>query len=112
MELAWRPQTEVRAQRFPLELPVRYRRVGETVWLDGKTENISHSGVLFRVEQPFDVDTPVEIRITLPATTSGSTGSEVLCQARIVRAEVRPDPTVALAAAFSREQLVPVQIYQ
>ena len=102
----------MRAQRFPLELPVRYRRVGEDVWLDGQTENISRSGVLFRVEQPFDVDTAVEIRIALRATSPGSAGSEVICQARIVRAEVRRDPTVALAAAFSQQQLVPVPNHQ
>jgi len=94
----------MRAQRFPLKLSIRYRRVGEAGWLDGKTENISDSGVLFRVEQPFDVDTPIEIRITLPARTP----SEVVGQARIVRAEIRPaGPPAALAAEFSQQRLVP-----
>jgi len=102
----------VRAQRFPLDLPLRYRRVGETVWMDGTTENISHSGVLFRVGKPLDVDSPVEIRITLPATSQSSPGSQVICQARIVRAEMRSDQSIALAAAFSRQQLVPTQIHQ
>ena len=99
----------MRAHRFPLELPVRYRRLGEDGWLDGKTENISHSGVLFRVEQPFDVDTPVEIRITLPFAIPTGTASEVVCQARIVRAEMRSaGPPAVLAAAFSQQRLVPV----
>jgi len=99
----------MRAQRFPLELPIRYRRVGEAGWLDGKTENISHSGVLFRVDQPFDIDTPIEIRIALPLTIPAGTASEVIGQARIVRTETRPaGPRAALAAAFSRPRLVPV----
>lgn len=102
----------MRAQRFPLDLPVRYCRVGETVWMDGTTENISHSGVLFRVGQPLDIDSPVEIRITLPATSPGSPGSQIICQARIVRAEMRRDQSIALAAAFLRQQLVPAQIHQ
>ncbi len=98
----------MRAQRFPLQLPVRYRRTGEAGWLDGKTENISHSGVLFRVQQPFDVDTTIEIRITLPLAVAAGAASEVVCQARIVRAETRPAAPPALAAAFSEQRLVPL----
>src|SRR3974390_2499968 len=36
-----------RAQRFNLQLPLRYRRVGEEGWRSGTTENISRSGMLF-----------------------------------------------------------------
>ena len=98
----------MRAQRFALELPVRYRRIGEAEWLDGKTENISHSGVLFHAGQALGIDTPVEIRIALRVATPAGTGSEVICRARIVRAETRPaEPPAAMAAAFSEYQLVP-----
>jgi hypothetical protein len=97
----------MRAQRFALELPVRYRPVGEAQWLDGKTENISHSGVLFHAEKSLGIDTPVEIKIALPVVTPAGTGSEVICRARIVRTETRfEESAAALAAAFSEYQLV------
>src|SRR5438093_1219765 len=48
----------MRATRFPLRLPVRYRPLGKPEWRQGQTENISHSGALFRVEAPLPVDTP------------------------------------------------------
>ncbi len=94
----------MRAQRFALEMPVRYRPVGEMEWLEGTTQNISYSGLLFRAGRALDIDTPVEISITLPV----STASQLTCQARIVRAETYlAEPPVALAAAFSEYQLVP-----
>jgi hypothetical protein len=94
----------MRAERFPLELPVRYRRVGEAAWLQGTTQNISYSGVLFHADEPLDVDTLVEISITLAVAAP----SQVLCQARIVRAEARPSgPPAALSAAFLEYQLFP-----
>lgn len=97
----------MRAQRFALELPVRYRPVGEAEWLDGKTENISHSGVLFHAEKSLGIDTPIEIKIALPVATPAGAGSEVICRARIVRTETREaEPPAALAAAFSECQLV------
>ena len=98
----------MRAQRFPLELPIRYRRVGDLEWLDGITEDISHSGVLFRVEQTFDVDTAIDVRIVLPAAMPAGTASEVVCQARIVRAEMSRAERAALAAAFSQQRLIPL----
>src|SRR4029434_2806058 len=55
----------MRAQRFPLTLPIRCRRAGEEGWLEGVTINISSSGVLFRTIKPLDVDTKVEMSIVL-----------------------------------------------
>ena len=40
-----------RAQRFNLNLPLKYRLVGEGNWRKGTTENISRSGMLFRAEE-------------------------------------------------------------
>lgn len=76
--------------------------------MDGTTENISYSGVLFRADGVLDVDTPIEIDIALPFGRSAA--SDLLCQARIVRAETRASerPT-ALAAAFSDYRFVPAQ---
>ena len=71
-----------RAQRFPLHLSLRYRPVGDAVWHDGRTENISRSGVLFRAEDLLGVATPIEMTFALPGA---QVGPNILCQGRIVR---------------------------
>ena len=40
----------LRASRFPVRLPLRYRVVGSRKWDVGVTENISRSGILFYAE--------------------------------------------------------------
>ena len=75
----------MRASRFPLHLSVRYRRVGDPQWHEGKTENISRSGVLFRAEDSVQVDTDIEIRLALPVAAPGSGRPEVSCRGRVVR---------------------------
>ena len=55
-----------RATRVLLRLPVRYRVVGATDWREGKTENISRSGVLFLADDLIAVDSEVELSFTLP----------------------------------------------
>ena len=75
----------MRASRFPLHLSVRYRRVGDPQWHEGKTENISRSGVLFRAEDSMQVDTDVEIRLALPVAAPNSGPPEVSCRGRVVR---------------------------
>jgi hypothetical protein len=75
----------VRAQRFVLQLPVRCRLSGEGTWWRGETENISSSGVLFRSELFADLDSSVELCLTMPAVNSDGT-AEVICRGLIVRA--------------------------
>ena len=98
----------MRAQRFELHLRLRYRPVGDPGWHVGRTENISHSGVLFRSEDLLPVNTPVQLRVALPMTTLGGMRSEVQCEARIVRAVLpsTADPLPALAASIGKYQLV------
>jgi len=40
-----------RARRFNLQLPLRYRPLGEKSWRPGTTENISRSGLLFQAQE-------------------------------------------------------------
>jgi len=90
----------MRAVRFRLCLPLNYRPVGDPEWREGKSENISHSGVLFRGEDAPHIDTPVEIRLMLPATPSENGYPEVSCRGRVVRtippANDRSAPGVAV----------------
>jgi hypothetical protein len=97
----------VRAYRYPLQLPLRYRSIGDQTWSTGTTTNISRSGVLFRGEKPIDIETEIEMDIVLSAM---SAGADVVCRARVVRAErAAADEAPILAAAFSNFRLEPAQ---
>ena len=39
-----------RAPRYTLQIPLRYRQAGDPSWREGRSENISRSGVLFRTD--------------------------------------------------------------
>jgi hypothetical protein len=90
-----------RARRLPLGLSVRYRRVGARRWHEGRVENISRSGVLFRAAALLDVGTPLEMTLALPAPPSAAA---IVFRGRVVRTvpprgvEHRP----GLAATISR----------
>jgi PAS domain S-box-containing protein len=75
-----------RAQRFQLRLPLRYRRVGETQWHVGTTENISRSGMLFHTDDVLEPNSQLEINLVLPAEIAGLSGTEVVCRGEVVRA--------------------------
>jgi hypothetical protein len=98
-----------RATRVLLRLPVRYRLVGAADWREGKTENISRSGILFLADDLIAVDSEVELSFTLPEDVGPAS---ILCRGRVVRTVVakgaqgwRP----ALAAAISDYGFVPGQ---
>ena len=102
----------MRAPRFALKLPVRYRFAGDPRWREGITENISYSGVLFRAEGLIDVNTPIELRVALPVDVRERAHPEVFCHARIVRS-VSPsegDPRPGLAASIEQYQFVRPQL--
>ncbi len=75
-------KTPGRATRFDVPVPLRYRSVGTSPWSEGRIENISRSGVLFRADEPLPVDTPVEMTFALPV---GPDARDVLCRGRVVR---------------------------
>jgi PilZ domain-containing protein len=75
----------LRAQRFQLHLPLRYRRLGEKDWHVGKTENISRSGMLFQADEVLQPSSQVEINLVLPAEIAGLSSTEVVCRGEVVR---------------------------
>src|SRR5579875_1319215 len=75
---------QARAQRFPLQVPLRYRVRGERAWRRGETENISSTGVLFRGECFMDEDTSVDLCLIMPVVNSDG-AAEVICRGAIVR---------------------------
>jgi PAS domain S-box-containing protein len=95
-----------RAQRFNLQLPLKYRLMGESVWRDGTTENISRSGMLFRAEEMVQTNAQIEINLVLPAEIVGLSTAEVICHGEVVRTVELDQPTLgpALAARILRYQ--------
>jgi signal transduction histidine kinase/DNA-binding response OmpR family regulator len=75
----------LRAQRFNLHLPLRYRRVGEEAWRQGTTANISRSGLLFKAEEVLQPNVQLEINLVLPAEIAGLSPTEVVCRGEVVR---------------------------
>jgi len=83
--LTGREAPPTRAQRFQLHLPLRYRRLGETEWHVGTTENISRSGMLFQADELLQPSAQLEINLVLPAEIAGLSATEVVCRGEVVR---------------------------
>jgi PAS domain S-box-containing protein len=101
-----------RAQRFALQLPLKYRKLGERDWRVGTTENISRSGMLFRGEELLSPRVQLEINLVLPAEIAGLTAAEVVCRGEVVRTVESETPSVspALAAKILQYQFHQGQI--
>jgi hypothetical protein len=96
-----------RAQRFSLPSSILYRPAGEFRWREGRTENISESGVLFRGLEAVNVETAVEIMVDVPAEVLGKAAGASLGRGRIVRLErERLDARPAFAAAISNWEVL------
>jgi PAS domain S-box-containing protein len=80
-----REVSPTRAQRFQLHLPLRYRRLGEKMWHEGTTENISRSGMLFQADEALQPSSQLEINLVLPAEIAGLSATEVVCRGEVVR---------------------------
>jgi len=57
----------VRAARFTVAVPLKYRRVGEQDWHSGVAENISQTGIFFRGDRGLTEEEVIEINFTLRA---------------------------------------------
>ncbi len=100
-------QAPARLQRFPIQLPMRYRYAGAFQWYRGVTDNISCSGMLFRGPVRMDPMAPVEVRITLPRQITGEATATMLCGGFIARVEQSQAPEEAqLAATFTTYRLL------
>jgi two-component system, cell cycle sensor histidine kinase and response regulator CckA len=88
-----------RAQRFQLQLPLKYRKIGDQDWLAGTTENISRSGMLFRAEELLSPNVQLEINLVLPPEIAGLASAEVLCRGEIVRSVDAETPAMSPALA-------------
>ena len=74
-----------RSRRFPIETRIYYRKQGNSNWQEGRTLNISQSGVLFGARNVPAPRTTVEMSFSLPVRGGNYRGGLVLCQGEIVR---------------------------
>lgn len=86
-----------RATRYPMSAPVLYRRVGAGQWQEGRTVNVSRTGVLFEALATLEADTRIEFVLMLPSLGLPAQ-SRVQCQGRIVRMWAQP-PDIGCAMA-------------
>jgi hypothetical protein len=81
------PPQKPRAQRFPIQIPMRYRTSCEPDWSDATTVNISRSGMLFHAEKALQLQTVLEILMELPTEIAGELPANVICCGPVVRSD-------------------------
>lgn len=96
--------------RIPVELPAEVRwksRSGSFRQVEGKTGNISGAGLFMTVPVRPHVQTPITIRVSLPAEVTG-VPVELVCYARVVRWS-QPDELPGVAAIIDDYELRPAR---
>ena len=88
-----------RAPRYPIQITMLYRLPGNKQWRQGRTENISRSGVLFRTDQTMALEAPIDMLLALPVEVAGGRNASVICRGRVVRMEGAPDADTERAVA-------------
>jgi hypothetical protein len=81
------PLQKPRAQRFPIQIPMRYRTRGEPAWSEATTVNISRSGVLLHAEKALQPQTVLEMLMELPTEIAGELPANVICCGPVVRSD-------------------------
>jgi hypothetical protein len=102
------PRNVERARRFELHLPVYFRQPHTPTWLEGETENISYTGVLFRSSCGMALETALELRLQLAVGGERNHGAEIRCKGPVVRVEQRiaSETSIALAVAIRDYRIV------
>ncbi len=89
-----------RAPRFPIQIPMRFRESGAKEWHEGKSINISRTGILFRSDMDVLPKTLLEMQIILPPEIVGKKQVQVRCWGPVVRmAPLAPDNDGTASAA-------------
>jgi hypothetical protein len=76
----------VRAARYTVAVPLKYRRVGEQEWHTGVVENISQTGIFFRADRRLTPEEVIEINFTLRAIPAADPSTQP-CTAIVVRTD-------------------------
>jgi hypothetical protein len=103
-----------RATRFALHFPVYFRQPHSPTWLEGTTENISYTGVLFRSSYSLARETALELRLQVGVGTKQMNGTEIRCKGTVVRVEQRnaPETPITLAVAIRDYRIVRRDVFR
>jgi hypothetical protein len=74
-----------RAPRFAIQMPLRFRASGATEWHEGKSINVSRTGILFQSDIDLLPNTLLEMQLILPPEIVGKANVNVLCWGPVVR---------------------------
>jgi hypothetical protein len=77
---------KVRERRLRHVVPVLFRVRGSEEWMEGTTENLSRSGLLFRTEAELTVGAELELKLEMPEELTGEWVPEVLSRGVVTRA--------------------------
>jgi hypothetical protein len=101
-------QNSSRAKRFALRFPVYFREPDSPTWMEGTTENISYTGVLFHSPSPLALECTLELRLQITVAAEGRDPAEIRGKGVVVRAEPRAvsDTPVTLAVAMKDCRIV------
>jgi hypothetical protein len=105
---AWVP----RERRLRHSVPVQFRVSGSDEWLEGVTENISRTGLLFRGGVPLEVGCSLELILEMPREVAGEDGVRVVCEGSLVRVEATPamrkckNPTFRMACSITMYRFI------
>jgi hypothetical protein len=97
-----------RAQRFPLEVSVRFRPLGSEGWVEGQTVNVSQSGVLFSAACPAPA-ADLAIELTLEMSLMGPRLANITCLARVVRTQSGCNAGTLVGARIDEYQFLPAR---
>jgi hypothetical protein len=98
------PEYVSRAFRYPIRMPILFRKSGTADWHEGTTVNFSRTGILFQSNMDFPPRTLLEMQIALPQEVAGEAQANVLCWGPVVRSDekVAEPGRIALAAVIAR----------
>ncbi len=93
-----------RAFRYTIHIPVKFREKGTAEWHEGKTVNISRTGILFQSDMNLPPQSLLEMQIVLPHELAGESQANVCCWGPVVRSDQNASEAgrTALAATIRR----------
>lgn len=109
------PDFVPRAPRLPLRAPIAFRGTAATGWVEGRTVNISRSGVLFALPPASQLAGEVEFVINLSRGAMRGPGVALLpdlhCRGRVVRSGSGVEGETLVAARIRRQSIRPAQSF-
>ena len=95
--------TFARAQRFPIHASMQYRIHGDRDWNAGTVENISSTGLLFHGERRLEINSTIEVSVSLVGILSNGHGGRIVGRGKVIRQSpcmVQPNCTLIAATLY------------